>query len=626
MTWSLYERNDEGGIFDYSGDLLKPLKFSNGKTQEDIVNDTLDLINKGNRIIFIQGVCGTGKSAIALNLAKNFKKSSIVVPIKTLQEQYEKDYTQKKFILKDDKTPLTISIIKGRSNFHCPYLGGRANEKNLPCTIEIREKNLDQLLEYIGKNPEVQKEDFSSISDIKRANVACACPYWSPLIPAELNIKGLKQADKIKFQTVSGREYALFQRKRGCDYCDQYKSYATSDVLIFNSAKYLIELDMGRKPKTDIDIIDECDEFLDSFSNERKINLQRLLASLTNLNPEKKEDKQTIRDLIYLINDFVLEHKKEVDCEKIKANSFIKIIEKILENTHLASEEELNYYNRIVEILISFEKVLEETYISTELVKKDEKQSSLFDSSYLKEDNIYVTLVSINLKQKMQELTSQNNILILMSGTIHSEKVLKDIFGLENFKIIQAETKNPGEVKIYRTGVERNCNYANFKSGNITRERYLKMLDCVLANTKEKTLVHVNSFSDLPNEQEKEKYKFDNLITQKDLREIQENPNNAIHDFLHGRNNILFTTKCSRGIDFPGDKCRNIILTRYPYPNIQSNFWKILKKEQPDYFTEFYMDKAYRELIQKISRGIRFKGDWINLLSPDIRVLNTKFF
>ena len=626
MTWSLYEKNSEGGIFDYSGDLLKPLKFSNGKTQEDIVNDVLDLINKGNRIIFIHGVCGTGKSAIALNIAKNFKKSSIVVPIKSLQEQYEKDYTQKKFILKEDKTPLNISIIKGRNNFHCPYLGGKANEKNLPCTIEIREKNLDQLLDYIDKNPEVQKEDFSSISDIKRANVACACPYWSPIIPSELNIKGLKQTNKVKFQTISGKEFALFQRKKGCDYCDQYKHYATSDVLIFNSAKYLIELEMGRKPKTEIDIIDECDEFLDSFSNERKINLQRLLTSLTNLNPEKKEDKQSVRDLIYLINDFVLEHKREVDCEKVKTVSFIKIIDKILENTHLASEEELNYYNRVVEILISFEKVLEETYISTEFIKKDEKQSSLFDNPYLKEDNIYVTLVSINLKQKMQELTSQNNVLILMSGTLHSEKVLKDIFGLDNFKIIKAETKNPGKIKVYRTGVERNCNYSNFKSGNITRERYLKMLDCVLANTKEKTLVHVNSFSDLPNEQEKERYKFDNLITQNDLREIQDNSNNAINDFLHGRNNILFTTKCSRGIDFPGDKCRNIILTRYPYPNIQSNFWKILKKEQPDYFTEFYMDKAYRELIQKISRGIRFEGDWINLLSPDIRVLNTKFF
>ena len=33
---------------------------------------------------------------------------------------------------------------------------------------------------------------------------------------------------------------------------------------------------LGRKPKTDLDIIDECDEFLDSFSSERKININRL--------------------------------------------------------------------------------------------------------------------------------------------------------------------------------------------------------------------------------------------------------------------------------------------------------------------------------------------------------------
>lgn len=626
MTWSLYEKNSEGRIFDYSGDLLKPLKFSNGKTQEDVVNETLDLINKGNRIIFIQGVCGTGKSAIALNIAKNFKKSSIVVPIKSLQEQYEKDYTQKMFVLKDDKTPLNISIIKGRNNFHCPFMGGKANDKTLPCTIEIREKNLDLLLNYIDKNPNTEKEDFSLVSDIKRANVACACPYWSPLMPSELNIKGLKDTKKIKFQTVSGKEFALFQRKKGCDYCDQYQNYANSDVLIFNSAKYLIELEMGRKPKTQIDIIDECDEFLDSFSNERKINLQRLLTSLTNLTPPKREDKQVVKELIYQINEFVLNNKNEIDCEKVNTTEFNKIIEKILENTHLAYEEELNYYNRVVEILVSFDKVLDDTYITTEIVKKDDKQSSLFDNPYLREDNIYITLVSINLKQKMQELTSQGNILVLMSGTLHSEKVLKDIFGLDNFKIIEAEIKNPGKINIYRTGVEKSCNYANFKSGNITRERYLKMLDCVLANTKEKTLVHVNSFSDLPNNQEKERYMFDNLITQDELRESQEKGTHAISKFKNTNENVLFTTKCSRGIDFPGDQCRNIVVTRFPYPNIQSTFWKILKKEQPDYFKEFYIDKANRELIQKVSRGTRFNGDWINLLSPDIRVLNAKFF
>ena len=83
MAWNLYEKEK----------FLEPLKFSNGKTQEDVVKEILGEIEKGAKIIFIKGVCGTGKSVIALNLAKHFKKTAIVVPIKSLQDQYEKDYT-----------------------------------------------------------------------------------------------------------------------------------------------------------------------------------------------------------------------------------------------------------------------------------------------------------------------------------------------------------------------------------------------------------------------------------------------------------------------------------------------------------------------------------------------------
>ena len=103
MTWSLYE-NDK---------LLAPLKFSNGKTQQDIVNEVIQATEQGYKIIFIKGVCGTGKSAIALNLAKHFGKTSIVVPIKSLQEQYIKDYTDKKYILKDKKK-LKMSLGKSK--------------------------------------------------------------------------------------------------------------------------------------------------------------------------------------------------------------------------------------------------------------------------------------------------------------------------------------------------------------------------------------------------------------------------------------------------------------------------------------------------------------------------------
>ena len=44
-------------------------------------------------------------------------------------------------------------------------------------------------------------------------------------------------------------------------------------------------------------------------------------------------------------------------------------------------------------------------------------------------------------------------------------------------------------------------------------------------------------------------------------------------------------------------------------------------KTNPQNYWSFYKDKAQREFLQKIYRGLRFKEDHIYLLSPDIRVL-----
>src|SRR3989344_1578856 len=87
---SNWDLNDEKGP-------ITPLKFSNGKTQTDIVNEILELIKEGTKTIFLHGACGTGKSAIALNIARKLGKSSIIVPVKALQRQYEDDYTTNKF-------------------------------------------------------------------------------------------------------------------------------------------------------------------------------------------------------------------------------------------------------------------------------------------------------------------------------------------------------------------------------------------------------------------------------------------------------------------------------------------------------------------------------------------------
>jgi len=624
VIWSLYKQKDsetnsfEENLFDKGGTLLSPLKFSNGKTQEDIVKETLKAIESGEKIIFIKGVCGSGKSAIALNLAKHFKKTSIVVPIKSLQDQYEKDYTGKNFILKEDGQKLRIAVVKGRGNFNCPFLPGvTAKDDQLPCHIELREKNLPRILELIGMNPDVKKEDFSTISDVRRVSVAGSCPYWSPIMNAETGGKTLSKARKRKYMTISGKEYALFERDKGCGYYQQYHSYMDSDVLIFNAQKYLLETMMGRKPKTNLEVIDECDDFLDSFAHEKKINLNRLMSALSALVTDKSKEKQIIKEMTLATNKMIATADEGI--EKLGKHKFRELFDLINDNPYLAEEEDASYYNSVVEAVKSFDGLIEETYVAFE--KSKQEQQGLFGNKY--GETIYVNLVSINVSKRFKELIEKNEVVVLMSGTLHSESVLRDIFGLRKFKIIEAETKNPGTITKYRTGSEINCKYENFRNNPNMRNQYLKALsECVL-KSKPPTLVHVSSFADLPTDIEKKKLNIRNIISREEFSKMQEN-SDSVKSFKAGQSPLLFTTKCSRGIDFPGDQCNSIVITKYPYPNIQGLFWQILRKEQPTKFTEFYLDKSRRDLIQKIARGVRFNGDHVLLLSPDSRVLDAR--
>jgi len=628
-SWSLYKNNHEDEdsdkelsvleSYEVKGEKLNPLKFTNGKTQEDVVKEVLNAIDLGNKIIFIKGVCGSGKSAVALNLAKHFKKTSIVVPIKSLQDQYERDYTKKNFILKEDGKKLKIAVIKGRGNFECKFCSNtcKADDPQLPCDIELREKNMKKILEFISQNPEVRKEDFSSVADVRRISVAAACPYWSPVMGAETGGKVLSKARKRKYMSISGKEYALFERAKGCGYYQQYHNYIDADVLIFNAMKYMLETSMGRKPQTDLEVIDECDDFLDSFANEKKINLNRFNSALTSLVPETPKDKNTIKEMSLLANKIIANHTDGID--KLNVHKFKSLFELVLENPYLAEGEDNNYYNSVFEAVKSFEDLMDETYVALETSKQD--QQSLFGGGF--GDTVYVNLVSINVSRRFKDLIEKNNVLVLMSGTLHSENVLKDIFGLERFKIIDAETMSPGKITKYRTGFEKNCKFENFRTGVFTRGDYLKALSSAISNAKPPVLVHVSTFADLPSELEKKQIGFSNIISREEFVNLQRD-NTSFNNFKSGNTKVLFTTKCSRGVDFPGEQCNSIIITKYPYPNIQGLFWQILKKEQPTKFMEFYMDKARRDLVQKVARGVRYKGDHVFLLSPDSRVLDGK--
>ena len=179
----------------------------------------------------------------------------------------------------------------------------------------------------------------------------------------------------------------------------------------------------------------------------------------------------------------------------------------------------------------------------------------------------------------------------------------------------------PGTITKIKTGLEFNCNY-NMMQLPQTRKRFLEAFEKCVEEAKKPLLINITAFKDLPTKMEAGENNL-KITSKEELTDAQkkDKTGHAIKDFKDGKMNILYSTKCNRGVDFPGETCNSIILTRYPYPNVKSIFWKILKKTNPEYYDEFYRDKSRREFLQRIYRGLRSQDDHIFLLSPDIRVL-----
>jgi len=638
MTWSLYEK----------GEFLKPLIFSNGKTQEDVVKEVLNAIGRGKKIIFIHGICGTGKSAIALNIARKLGKSSIIVPGKNLQAQYQKDYEDNKYLLKKNGEKLKIQVITGRRNHKCKYLeddkntvpkvvrevnaklhdifegrGGSvkkligrdtsADNKNIPCKIEIKEKNWNQIKKYLQQNPKVNVRDFLDLKNVKRMSVAGACPYWCPLIPEEYELKNFDKAKKRKYAGLNGVGFIFYSKENACDFYDQFNSYIDSDVIVFNSLKYKLESSLGRKPQTEVEIIDECDEFLDSFSNQRNLNLDRLQNTLIHTFSFNEEGEKIIEEIVEIVKH--LKRNKRINDAVItseiiplKETGVYDLLRIFLESPDFLNEiDEESYLFEIEETARMFDEFFNESYVTV----------------HKKEENLIFSIVTTNLEKRFQEMVNKNKILVLMSGTLHSNEILEKVFGLTNYEIIKAETEQQGRIKIKRTGMEIDCKYSNFSSGKFDRKDYLLALSKCVEIAEKPILIHVNAFTDLPSEQELEESRINNLISREKLRDIQNEDKGSVlvERFKKGQSDILFTTRCGRGIDFPGEQCNSIIFTKYPNPNVQDAFWKILNKTKPEFYWSLYKDKARRELWQKVYRGLRFKEDFVYVLSPDSRVL-----
>jgi len=594
--WSLYNESNE---------FLPPLTFSSGKTQEGVAKEVIAAREQGHKIIFMRGSPGSGKSALALNIAKEVGKTSVVVPVKFLQKQYEHDYVRKLKLYKQNGEQLKIAMITGRNNHPCLFnTEKKADYPFLPCIVEIRKENIDLLHQYVGQNPAADPDDFQELKDFTRTAVAGACPYWSPIVSEEFAQHTSIDCEKLGYDAIKKNRKYILQRKPGCGYYNQFHAYRDADVIIFNSKKYELENLMFRKPATKLEVIDEGDEFLDKLSNERKINLQHLASRIKRVwEHEKNIDLKAVLQEILELAIFLTKNNSGKEIALLSTNKAVELIDYFLRNSYLGEYEELEHY------------------AETALVFADYKESSYVMYTLNARQETILHIVNVDLQKKLHEYLDRNETFVFMSGTLHSKKVLRDIFGITDYCMIEAEPKDFGTVKRVFTKKEKEFRYRNFQNGSVTRDEYLRALEECIALAPRPTLVHVNSFADLPSIEEQEKLQLTIMPAEK-LQELQEGKTGELMQlFKQGKLDILYSTKCNRGVDFPGKMCNSIVYTKYPYPSMHDVFWQVLKLQKPDHYLEFYFDKAAREYKQRMYRGLRSKDDMIYLLSPDVKVL-----
>jgi len=544
--WGLY-RGDE---------LVPPLLYSNEKGQDQVVREILELFNSYD-IIFLQGAVGTGKSAIALSVANKMNGGIVVVPTKTLQQQYVKDYCKggEYRILKDDRTWLRVELIKGRSNFRC-LLNPKVmcNHKTLPCVKPLCKGST-------------------------RVEQARICKYYSPIIPMKLESTYFKELgckfETLRYEAVGGVFSILRRNEKICPYYQQYSNYIFSDVILMNSAIWMIEtLTLKRKPIKSVEIIDEGDSFLDGLSLRKVISSRTLKRIQKKLGDDASEEEKEGFEAIKKRFVSITQKKYEGEIRE-EEKSFLKQFVKFLKNI----EEEDNYSD-----IFEF---LDECFVSIKSQRNPQIE--------------YFIPEPVLVLKRLRDLTAKK--ILFMSATFQSQEILENVFGLDNFCFVEGETKFPGTVRLMQVGTESRVTYKNWEYKNF-REAYWRMLVKAIKKSAKPCLVPVHAYKYLPDT----------------IRERLARGRTGTLKTKSG--DVVFSTVMKRGIDLKGDKCRSIVLLKYPFPDMNDPVLRAMKlKLGEKTFWQYYHDIAERELIQTIGRGVRSNDDWVEVWSPDKTVL-----
>lgn len=401
-----------------------------------------------------------------------------------------------------------------------------------------------------------------------RERVASECPYW---------VKFRKGGGDFSYRGCDGSIWSFSRNilTTKCPYYKQYTAYLESDIIILNSTLARIESSIGRKPLASLEVVDEFDTWMDSLAKSIEFSYKTVMIHPPGRGDAEDEDlRELYEEKIELANSLDSVLKGEVDAEE-----WIKFYLNWLREVY-GEYGDLKLYDEFEKLVFLLKEDAGRFY-------RDKEDRKLLYVIVRKD--LAVEMILKRIPEK----------LLLMSATPIEKNVLSEVYGLDAV-YVDGRRDQPGTCYLGGS-FALSIRHGNWEIKEF-KERYFMERDKLIQFAVDRGW---------------------NILVQPHARKYAEGLEKYMGDpgrLRRERGIIVVTTKARRGIDLPDENCRSIIILKYPFPDLSDPAIAVEKEEMGERFWIQYNDKARREFLQMIARGLRNDGDWIVLLSPDRRV------
>lgn len=241
--------------------------------QLEIISDIYEAIESGYKYIILEAGTGTGKSAIAVTLARIYDKAYIFTMTKQLQNQYSNEFG--------------FPLVKGRGNFGCLY-----NELESACDIG-RCKTVPNTSNFI-------------------------CPYGVSKSPT----LGANEA----FADSAGNSL-FYQSDDHCSYWNQKANAINADITLMNYDYAFLELNYVKHfNKRDLIIFDEAHNIEDKLMKRMEVilNFKRLESDIKKVISPTTLSSSNAKDWILEI-EALYDAYKELSIKDLSKNKIERI-------------------------------------------------------------------------------------------------------------------------------------------------------------------------------------------------------------------------------------------------------------------------------------------------------------